>query len=94
MHNVFITNSLQGKERLKYQYKSIHPTQKPLEILKKLILTSSRPNDIVLDPFMSVGSTAVACLQTGRRFLGCDLDPKYVHYAIKRIEEEKDENRR
>jgi DNA modification methylase len=88
MHNVFITNALQGKERLKNsQGKSIHPTQKPLEILRKLIEVSSNPNDIVLDPFMGVGSTAVACVLTGRNFLGCDLDENYVYFARKRLEE-------
>jgi site-specific DNA-methyltransferase (adenine-specific)/modification methylase len=91
MHNLFITNALQGKERLKDGYKSIHPTQKPLEILKKLIEVSSDKGDIVLDPFMGVGSTAHACLLTGRKFLGCDIDPKYVHYANKRIAEVQNE---
>lgn len=87
MHNVFITNSLQGKERLKEGLKSIHPTQKPLDILKKLIEVSSDKGDIVLDVFMGVGSTAVACKQLGRHFLGCDIDPKYCYYARKRVEE-------
>lgn len=87
MHNLFITNSLQGKERLKCGTKAVHPTQKPLEILRKLIYTSSKKGDIVLDVFMGVGSTAVASRQLGRNFLGCEIDSKYVHYARDRLNE-------
>ncbi|MFT4326788.1 MAG: DNA-methyltransferase [Candidatus Woesearchaeota archaeon] len=87
MHNVFITNALQGKERLKEGLKSVHPTQKPLEILKKLIEVSSKPNDVILDVFMGVGSTAVASKILGRRYMGCEIDPKYCYYARRRLEE-------
>jgi DNA modification methylase len=87
MHNIFITSSLQGKERLKDENRrAIHPTQKPLSVLKKLIEVSSNEGDIVLDPFMGVGSTAVACKELGRNFMGCELDPKYVEYANRRLE--------
>jgi len=86
MHNIFITSSLQGKERLKGpDRKSIHPTQKPLSILKKLIEISSNKGDIVLDPFMGVGSTAVACKELERNFLGCELNKTYIQYLIKRL---------
>ncbi len=87
MHNIFVTPSLQSKERLKENGKAIHPTQKPLAILKKLIEVSSDEGDIVLDPFMGVGSTAVACQQLGRNFLGCELDEKYVALANRRLED-------
>jgi DNA modification methylase len=91
MHNVFITTSLRGKERLKgSDGKASHPTQKPLSILKKLILTSSKPGDIVLDVFMGVGSTAVACKETGRNFLGCEINQNYVALANKRLENNDD----
>lgn len=85
MKNIFITSALQGKERLKVDRKAVHPTQKPLSILKKLIEISSNPDDIVLDPFMGVGSTAVASLELGRRFIGCEFDKKYVKYANWRL---------
>lgn len=91
MHNVFITNALQGRERLKVGNKSVHPTQKPLEILQKLIETSSNKGDIVLDVFMGVGSTAVASILTNRNFLGCEIDPNYVKFANQRIEEVRNE---
>lgn len=87
MHNVFITTALQGKERLKQGHKSVHPTQKPLSILKKLIRVSTKEGDVVLDVFAGVGSTAVACKQLKRRYLGCDIDPRYVYFAKKRLEE-------
>ena len=88
MHNIFITPSLQGKERLKGENrKALHPTQKPLLILKKLIEIGSNKGDIVLDPFMGVGSTAVACKELGRNFLGCELDKRYIEYANERLQE-------
>ena len=86
MHNTFISGSLQGKERLRGKDgMAIHPTQKPLTILKKLIFTSSKEGDIVLDPFMGIGSTAVACKELKRNYIGCELNPKYVEWAKKRL---------
>jgi DNA modification methylase len=85
MHNVFITSALQGKERLKENGKAVHPTQKPLSILKKLIEISSNKGDVVLDPFMGVGSTAVACKELGRNFLGCELSEEYCLLSRKRL---------
>jgi len=86
MHNTFISGALQGKERLKGKNgMAIHPTQKPLAILKKLIEVSSNPGDIILDPFMGIGSTAVACKELKRKFIGCELNPKYVAWANSRL---------
>ncbi len=85
MKNLLITSALQGKERLKENNKAIHPTQKPLSILKKLIEISSNEEDVVLDVFMGVGSTAVACKELRRSFLGCELDKNYFREASKRL---------
>ena len=86
MKNIFITPALLGKERLrKPEGGALHPTQKPLTVLKRLIETSSKPGDIILDPFMGVGSTAVAARQTGRQFIGCELDKIYVACATRRV---------
>ena len=86
MHNTIITSALQGKERLKNeQGKTAHPTQKPLSVLKKLISISSDKGDIVLDCFMGVGSTAVACKELNRNFIGCELDKGYYRLANKRL---------
>ena len=86
MKNIFITSALQGAERLrKPEGGALHPTQKPLAVLKRLIETSSKPGDIVLDPFMGVGSTAVAAKTLGRRYLGCEIDSQYVQKSVERV---------
>ncbi|WP_323011515.1 DNA methyltransferase [Castellaniella sp.] len=68
-----------------YSGNRFHPTQKPVSILSTLIETFSKPRDIVLDPFAGSGSTGVAALQTGRRFVGIELDRKYHAAAEQRI---------
>ena len=67
-----------------------HPTQKPVEILAKMIEDSSEPGDTVLDTFMGSGSTAVACLRTGRNYIGFELDEKYHAIAMQRVADEVD----
>ena len=59
----------------------LHPTQKPVELIKELILNSSMPGEMVFDPFAGSGSTAIASLQTGRKFLGIDADINYCGKA-------------
>lgn len=67
--------------------RKIHPTQKPIELLKILINNSSDEKGIVLDPFSGSGSTCVACINTDRKFIGIELDKNYFEIARKRIEE-------
>ena len=62
-----------------------HPTEKPLDFIRKLVLISSNPGDLVLDPFMGSGTTAVACRQTGRRYLGFELSPDYIAMSRDRL---------
>ena len=64
----------------------LHSCQKPLDILEKIIKTSSNEGDIVLDCFMGSGSTGVAALNTNRRFIGIELDEKYFNIAKDRLE--------
>jgi site-specific DNA-methyltransferase (adenine-specific) len=64
-----------------------HPTQKPVALLEDLIRTFSNPGDIVLDFTMGSGSTGVACMNTNRRFIGIEMDPKYFDIAQQRIEQ-------
>lgn len=66
--------------------KTSHPTQKPEELLRRIILASSNINDLVLDPFVGSGTTAVTAEQLGRRWLGCDLSQEYLKFAVTRIE--------
>ena len=63
-----------------------HPTQKPLALLRTVLLSSSSPNDLVLDPFVGSGTTAVACVETGRRCIGIDLDLGYLALAGLRVD--------
>jgi len=62
-----------------------HPTQKPEKLLAKLILASSRPGDLVLDPFMGSGSTPVTAYKLGRRYCGIEIDRDYCCLAAKRL---------
>lgn len=62
-----------------------HPTQKPVEMLKYLLTASSREGEIILDPFMGSGSTAVACQQLGRQFIGFEKKEEYVKIAESRL---------
>jgi len=63
-----------------------HPTQKPVGLLERILLASSNPGDLVLDPFMGSGTTGVACVKLGRPFVGIDLERRYVEVARMRIE--------
>ncbi len=73
------TKNLQDKKLYK------HPTIKPLEIIQNLIINSSQDGDTVLDCFMGSGTTGVACLNMGRRFIGIEIDKDYFEIAKKRI---------
>jgi site-specific DNA-methyltransferase (adenine-specific) len=64
-----------------------HPTQKPLALIKKLIVDFSNEGDTIFDPFMGSGTTGVACVQTGRNFIGCEIDSGYFKIAERRIAE-------
>jgi DNA modification methylase len=65
----------------------VHPTQKPSELMQILIENYTNENDIILDCFMGSGSTGVACMNTGRKFIGIELDNNYFNIAKQRIEE-------
>ena len=62
-----------------------HPTQKPVEILKWIVKSSSKEGDVVLDCFMGSGTTAIACLELKRDFIGCEIDKKFYDISEKRI---------
>jgi len=64
-----------------------HPTEKPTELLEKYIRNSSKPGDIVMDPFMGAGSTCIASRNTGRRYIGLEIDEQYFEIAEKRLKE-------
>lgn len=64
-----------------------HPAEKPESLMVWLVEHSTEPGQTVLDPFMGSGTTGVACVQTGRRFIGCEIDPAYYAIAERRIAE-------
>ncbi|PMP73816.1 MAG: hypothetical protein C0180_05770 [Aciduliprofundum sp.] len=62
-----------------------HPTEKPIEILKRIIKPTTVENDVVLDPFMGSGSTAIASIQLNRRFIGFEINKEYYNMAMQRV---------
>lgn len=69
------------------EMQSIHPTQKPTSLFEYLILTYTDPSEVVLDNCIGSGTTAIACLNTGRNFIGFELSQEYVDIANKRLNE-------
>ena len=65
----------------------IHPTQKPIQLFKDLVKKHSNPGDLIIDPFLGSGTTAVAALEMERNFQGCDLDPDYTKAARQRMKD-------
>lgn len=63
----------------------VHETQKPVELMEHYIGNSSRPGDLVLDPFMGSGTTGVAAVRLGRAFVGIEMDPAYFEIACERV---------
>lgn len=77
-HNIFKYQAPKGKNR-------IHTTQKPLGLIKELVLLTTKKGDLILDPFMGSGTTAIACIATGRNFIGFEIDKKYYKQSLERI---------
>ena len=69
----------------KYTGNKLHPTQKPIEVIRPLITAFSKPGDIVLDPFAGSGTTGVAAEQIGRKYILIEQDMEYCHTAEKRL---------
>jgi modification methylase len=76
-----------GKERLKDdEGDKLHPTQKPEALLYRVILASSKPGDVVLDPFFGTGTTGAVARKLHRHFIGVEIDEKYAKFAQMRVE--------
>lgn len=65
--------------------KNIHDTEKPVELMKILIENSTQKGDIVLDPFVGVGATALACIESKREYIGIELDENYYNISKERV---------
>ena len=87
MHNFIESGICMGAERIKdSDGKNLHPTQKPLKVLEKIIKIASNEGDIVLDCFNGVGSTGEAALKNNRRYIGIEIDKNYFEATQKRLE--------
>jgi len=80
-----VTGYPRGILRYPQESVSLHPTQKPVALMEYLIKTYTNPGELVLDNTMGSGTTGVACLNTARRFIGIEKDPKYFEIARNRI---------
>ena len=70
----------------KKDWKNLHDTEKPIELMRILIENSTNENDVVLDPFMGIGSTIIASKYSNRKFIGIEIDNEYFKIAKNRIE--------
>lgn len=84
-HTTQYTNFPRQTLHFKCQRDGLHPTQKPVELFEYLIRTYTNENELVLDTCMGSGTTAVACLKSGRRFIGFELDQEYYERAVGRL---------
>jgi modification methylase len=75
-----------GAERLKVNGKKAHSTQKPEALLFRVILSSTNPNDIILDPFFGTGTTGAVAKKLSRRWIGIEVSPSYVELAQERLD--------
>lgn len=75
-----------GKLKVDYKKKSVHPTEKPLEVMRYIISNFTNEGDVVFDPFMGSGSTGIACKNLNRKFIGIEKDEKYFEIAKQRLE--------
>ena len=64
----------------------VHPTQKPVSLVERFIMLSSNENDVILDPFMGSGTTAIACIKQKRKYIGFEINEEYYKTAVKRIQ--------
>jgi len=73
-------------DRIPASYKGKwEPTQKPIDLMERIVKTSSKEGGIILDPFMGSGTTAIACINTNRNYIGFELDAHYCEIANERI---------
>lgn len=77
----WFTSSLNMEDKNNYN----HPTIKPLDLVKRHLLHTTQPNDVVLDCFSGSGTTCVACKEIGRQFIGIEIDPNYHKISVDRL---------
>ena len=88
-HGVWVVNKIGPEDR----DRTGHETQKPLDLMLALVRDFTDPGELVCDPFAGSGTTGVACLRLGRRFVGWERDPKYHAVAVKRLTQAREQLR-
>lgn len=83
--NVWQCPPLRSHERVKLGQKLIHPNQKPLELMDRIIQASTDPGDLVWEPFAGLASASASAKNKGRRFLACEINPVYYNQAVERL---------
>ena len=86
MRSVWAINTPKKEEKIFGK----HPTQKSLDLLKRIVIASTNEGDLVLDPFAGSCTTGVACKMYNRRFVGIDVEKEYLEVGRRRIESVKD----
>lgn len=76
-----------GIERIRIHGKKVHSTQKPEALLYRIILATTRPGDVILDPFFGTGTTGAVARRLGRNWIGIEKEPRYIELARQRIEQ-------
>ena len=77
--------------KMKSKKQGKHPTQKPLELLERIILASTNENDLILDPFCGSSTTGIAANKLNRKYIGIDNSKEYLDLSIRRYEEIKED---
>jgi DNA modification methylase len=81
-----MTSNYTGKVVKDVMAQNVHPTVKPIEVMRRLIRLVSRPGHTIIDPFLGSGTTGVAAVLEGRNFIGIEREPDYFEIAKTRIE--------
>ncbi len=88
VYNYYLINSTVAASFAKDTFYD-HPSQKPLALMRKLVLENTKEGDTIFDPFMGSGSTAIAAIMEGRNFIGCELNEKYFKIVEQRVSQHK-----
>lgn len=83
MRSVWAVNTPRTSEKIFGK----HPTQKPFDLLRRIVLASTKPGDLILDPFTGSSTTGLAAFYYNRKFIGIDIEEKYLNLSIKRYQE-------
>jgi DNA modification methylase len=86
VYNYYLINSTVAASYARDTFYN-HPSQKPLSLMRKLVIENTKEGDTIFDPFMGSGSTAIAAMKEGRNFIGCELNPEYFKIVERRVGE-------